>query len=786
MSSDVCPDLVSLRDFVAGRPTPEGPDALRAHVSQCPRCRDVLAVMDTLAVTGWPSDEMPTAPDPDVSTASLYLAETEGADPPAPEPAFAADWLDPPGRVDSLGRLAHYEVLKELGRGGMGVVLEAFEPPLQRTVAIKVLRPGLAHTDRARRRFLREARSAAAISHANVVTIHAVGEHRGLGYLVMENVAGRSLQQRINVGPRLATSEVLRIGLEVALGLDAAHRKGVIHRDIKPANVMLQDADGRVKITDFGLALVALDLPETTSIDHVVGTPAYMSPEQVRDEPLDFRSDLFSLGCVLYVMVAGQSPFRGRHAMDALRKVLEVVPPPLHEVDPSTPRPLSDLVATLLLKDPAGRPGSAAEVVEALRRQLNEPVSGVDHPVPVPAPAPKPAPGAGRRPRPTRGPGRPWLAASAALLAVVGVLAVTSRVVVPRLGWGGGGPGRVPAAAGPVLVVGNHPSAQYKTLAQALSFVNKPNTTIRLYGPGVHHAPVRLEDPELYEGLTIEGDGGPVISGPGHRNTIFRVENAAGVTLRNLTILSSADQFGLVIEGRAPGLTLEGVSFQKNTQDPDNAYSHVWLGPGAHGTDAARIVFRRCTFGPWPTGLVLEGDASRAVAHVVIEGCRFEVYGRQLELLNAARDVRVVGNLFLSGENALHLDRLVANLTKDVTIANNTFFRAGRWLNPVDVSPDVRGVRVINNAVLEPGRVAADDDRIDDLVRAGWEFKGNLAEGEGSDPVVPTRHRLDVLSRNRAHPDFLRPPPGSPLATSGLGGDWPSYVGAIAPAGRPN
>ena len=319
-------------------------------------------------------------------------------------------FLAPTARPDSLGRIAHYEILGILGCGGMGVVLKGFDPKLDRVVAIKLVSPRLANSDRARRRFLREARSAAAISHVNVVTIHAVNEEHGLPYLVMECLVGRSVKERIDAGPKLRPREVMRIGLQIAEGLEAAHLHGVIHRDIKPANIMLLDHGGGVKITDFGLARVELDVAEMTSADQVVGTPAYMSPEQVRGEALDARSDLFSLGCVLFAMVAGRSPFQGRHILEIGRRITDEDPTPLHLVDPAVPRPLSDLVGRLLRKAPDDRPATAGEVADELRHLLEDTDLDLGPTLDV-RPAIKSVTGKGRRSRAAR-----WVAAGAVLL----------------------------------------------------------------------------------------------------------------------------------------------------------------------------------------------------------------------------------------------------------------------------------------------------------------------------------------------------------------------------------
>ena len=198
-------------------------------------------------------------------------------------------FLSPSDKPDSLGRLGSYEVQEVIGRGGMGIVLRAFDEKLHRVVAIKVMTAPLATNATARRRFTREARSAAAVSHDHVVTIHGVEETSDLPYLVMQYVSGVSLQERLDKSGPLQLHEILRIGMQAATGLAAAHAQGLVHRDIKPANILLENGVERVKITDFGLAH-AVDDVRTTQPGTVIGTPEYMSPEQARGEKVDHRS----------------------------------------------------------------------------------------------------------------------------------------------------------------------------------------------------------------------------------------------------------------------------------------------------------------------------------------------------------------------------------------------------------------------------------------------------------------------------------------------------------------
>src|SRR5262245_25481364 len=303
-----CPDVVQLQRHLEGS-LPEAEQArLIEHLDACEFCRltlEALAAGDggLIGVAREVGQEglVPTGP-------GIDTGRGRRTDPAANE-SPALDFLDPPDQPGHLGRLGPYQVMEVRGRGGMGVVLKAFEPALHRVVAIKVLAPQLAASATARQRFVREAQAAAAVRDDHVVAIHAVGEAKGLPYLVMEYVEGPSLQERLDGGKPLPLPEVLRIGAQVAAGLAAAHALGLVHRDVTPANILL-DQSGRAKLTDFGLARAAADIRLTQS-GVVAGTPQYMAPEQGRGEPVDPRADLFSLGSVLYAMCTGGPPFRG-------------------------------------------------------------------------------------------------------------------------------------------------------------------------------------------------------------------------------------------------------------------------------------------------------------------------------------------------------------------------------------------------------------------------------------------------------------------------------------------
>src|SRR5579871_2244545 len=290
-------------------------------------------------------------------------------------PVTSVDFLAPAQQPDEIGRLGPYRVLRLLGEGGMGMVFQAEDPQLQRQVALKIMRPGTG-TPAARQRFLREARSAAALEDEHIVPIYHVGEDRGVPFLAMQLLKGESLHERLRREGSLPFAEVIRIGQEIARGLAAAHERGVIHRDIKPSNLWLHERPGgpagarrvQAKVLDFGLARSVAEDGQLTQSGSCLGTPAFMSPEQADGFALDARSDLFSLGCVLYAMTTGQQPFQGNTLTAVLRAVVDHHPRSPRELRPEIPPGLSDLIMQLLNKDREARPASAREVAETLRQ----------------------------------------------------------------------------------------------------------------------------------------------------------------------------------------------------------------------------------------------------------------------------------------------------------------------------------------------------------------------------------------------------------------------------------
>jgi tRNA A-37 threonylcarbamoyl transferase component Bud32 len=303
-----CPEVHELQRLLHGELAAESSDACLGHVEQCPACSEAvegLFAADPViaAVRRTPQDTPAPAPVIDLMRrlSALRASATTSLQDVTPAPGVAAPdevvaVLAPAQAPDELGRLGGYRVLRKLGAGGMGVVFLAEDVALRRQVALKVMRPALARHDSARKRFLREARAVAAVEHDNIVAVHQVGEERGVPYFAMPLLKGASLEERLRSGGALPVADVVRLGRQIALGLTAAHERGLVHRDVKPGNIWIEPDSGRAKLLDFGLAreLVpgrAAEDDPLTELGTIIGTPAYLAPEQARGQAVDGRAD---------------------------------------------------------------------------------------------------------------------------------------------------------------------------------------------------------------------------------------------------------------------------------------------------------------------------------------------------------------------------------------------------------------------------------------------------------------------------------------------------------------
>lgn len=391
-----CPPASDLHRLLQSQLPKSEAARLQGHLRDCAACRQIWQNLQTETAAGYP----PSVPQPaedtghgQPSSAITWSSEIMlegGAGERAPKlrrspsaaPTRSFSFLSPPHEAGELGWLGAYRITGVLGEGGMGFVFDAFDTHLHRRVALKVLKPELAANDSFRQRFLQEARAAAALPDEHIITIYQVGLENDVPFLAMKFLYGESLEQRLQRDGRLPYHEVLRIGREIALGLSAAHDRGLIHRDIKPANLWLEtppesgpsdntrlscEYSYRLKLLDFGLARPIHDTRRLTATGLIVGTPQYLAPEQARGQALDHRCDLFSLGIVLYRMVTGILPFDGADTLAQLTALATAEPQSIAELAPDVPAGLRDLIHQLLARDPAKRPPTARAVAEALR-----------------------------------------------------------------------------------------------------------------------------------------------------------------------------------------------------------------------------------------------------------------------------------------------------------------------------------------------------------------------------------------------------------------------------------
>jgi hypothetical protein len=428
-------DQKTERLFLAGELSSDEEASVVRHLDACPQCQARLeqaagndsewsATRALLQSSAERSHWTPAVGGDVLSETLPHAPDAGNYRPPAVDLAFLAPTDDPA----YLGRVGPYEIAGVIGQGGMGIVLKAFDRSLNRHVAIKVLSPFLSGAAAARQRFAREARAMAALSHEHVAPIYAVDEHRGLPYFAMEYVPGGTLAARLAAEGPLEVIAAVRIAMQTALALAAAHDSGLVHRDIKPANILLDRGVERVRVADFGLARAASEASETAS-GMLAGTPQYMSPEQIHRDACDARSDLFSLGSVMYAMCTGHAPFRAESVFAVLQRIVHDEPRPVRDANPGVPAWLEAFIERLMAKDRDERFQSAGDVAELLSRELAHLQDPRRHPAPA----------------------RPWLprrsawrrfatqrsrSALAMAAAVVGVTALAWQLV----GWVGGPP----------------------------------------------------------------------------------------------------------------------------------------------------------------------------------------------------------------------------------------------------------------------------------------------------------------------------------------------------------
>ena len=712
--------------------------------------------------------------------------------------------------------IGKYVLRGELGQGGMGVVLKALDPDLNRVVAIKFLNRHLLQSAIARRRFQREARAVAAISHPNVLTIHSVEEQNGVPFLVMEYVAGQSLKEYIQTKGKLEAVEVIRLSTQIAQGLAAAHAQGVIHRDIKPGNVMLHDGATRVRLMDFGLARVAFDNAELTSHDHTVGTPAYMAPEQIRGDAVDARADLFSLGCLMYAMLTGHSPFHGRTPAETVHRITSSEPPLLSDFDSSVPPVLADIIQRLLCKDPHGRYQSAFELADVLKRllqQLNQtPTDEMDEFLHSRGVA-----------RTKLGSNRPnqaaqrWLAGIFLVAVAIGLGAVgrnwfTNGEPQPPIHGANrfnpsptGNPsnaqsvGAQKSASQELLTqisVSRNGTARCATLSEALALAAK-DCTITVLDEGPYEEAIEITGERL-QGLSL------IASKPAQwrlpsskRGAVLAIHDVSNVTVRGFVLETSdrRDQ-AVLLSGALNNIVFDTVRFQQTAKSGGTPLVEALFKAGQDAQDLQPVTFRGCNFAA--DGLSIHwsgGDTGAWPLH--LENNHFTGATTLISLGHSCRQIRIVGNVFVGGINAININFKSWPADAQVEILNNTFVKPRFWLGfvtstafaPQDsaaVPMKNKASRVMNNLILGGERVQGNDGQITQALTE-WQFAANCWEREASTRenagwsgrLSELKDSVGLRNRDDPHdPNYLVPEENSPLLSEGVGGDLPSYIGA--------
>lgn len=719
--------------------------------------------------------------------------------------------LTPSTQPESLGRLGKYEIHKIIGSGAFGVVLKAFDEQLRRAVAIKILNRQFSSSATARRRFIREARAAAAVSHSNVVSIHAVEEQAGTPFLVMELVTGPSLRDRISEMKKLPPIEVIRLGAQIASGLAAAHAQGVVHRDIKPGNIMLEKSLDRVKITDFGLARVAIDNIELTSRGMAMGTPAYMSPEQIAgdNDKIDARSDIFALGCVLFAALVGHSPFQGRTALEMARRVSEYDPTPLSQLDSSIPQFLSDLVEKLLKKNPEDRYQSAAEVAGLLNRYLvalNQATSDRFQSVlhdpllrtqSITSTANKPQ---WRFPR-----------AIVVAFAVVSMgfgasiwkllpqnrIETDSSVTNESTNQSGEeakvGDADVDAHS-QEFTVSQSGAAQFRTINEALAKAT-PQTTIRVLDDATYRETLKISGGQRFNGLKLVAEkGARLVTNETDKPTLRLIEITwvDDVVIKGWKIDAPKDGHALYIF-ESGNVLLEDLEIE---QPPNSEPFGAIQIEAARSTADGPVQVKHCHVRLSGEGQCVWIHAtSKPPSEILLLGNRFERISRTgtsvgvwLKGDATLQKLTIRDNLFVGGDSAVNM-YLQSNLPPHcVEIINNTFFDSKNWLSFNTVQPIEPIARIANNLIVDC--VEIESPNLEEAMRH-WEFRSNWWECATSSVPDPGRGgriaeskpvgSLHLLSRDRQHSNFMHPAQDADWLNAGTGGTEMKYIGAFGP-----
>jgi len=738
-----------------------------------------------------PPEEDPTilndGTEPDPSEPVLHISDQDGDDPQAATKIVSAEneehrfspsadtfsaikdlglRLQPAPDHSVIGRMAHYDIIRCLGRGGMGTVFEAFDTKLFRPVAIKFMASSLAASEKARSRFLREARVAASINHPNVVTIHAVDEYDGRPYLVMEFVSGATLHDHMRkIGP-LPIGDTLRISRQIATGLRAAHEKGIVHRDIKPGNILLENGVQRVKIVDFGLAQVIFELSDITSMGQTLGTPRYMSPEQIEGSRVDERADLFSLGCVIYMMCVGHPPFSG-NSITVLHTILRDPHVPMRQVMPQIPLALSDLVDSLLSKSREKRIQSAAIVEEAIT-DIARGGTPSGESLRVQQPVEKKLPAPSRRNFPRIGAALALVAASAMLTwAIWG-----QRNLRENHSSDSGQEIRppettAPADRGPITMTVGGSQSDFPSLQAALLKVQQGDT-LAVRGKLPPDDTLVLNDPTRHTNLTIEWQTDAQFDYSGSAAAVITVDSVQGVRIHGAKIQAFKAHV-LSVRGDCSGLILENCRLE---QAPGSVPAVVVFWNTSRGTSASPIQLSHCEIVFWELGIACIGSVDSAVEWIhlkenVIRGLQPEK-GTAMTFENSVRHMEMQHNRIASVRTGFSMMGTV----DQIQFSNNSFFDVIGCIGAVQ-GVKTNSVRVTGNLAVQCESFATGLFTSD----GGISFLFNKSDSVNAEQEYACVKGIKFVSTEAASPDFLLPWTDDQLRISAI----PAYAGAFEP-----
>ena len=735
--------------------------------------------------------------------------------------------------------VGRYQLLEKLGEGGMGTVYKARDAKLDRVVALKVLPAHRLHDADAIARFQREAKALARLSHPNIIQAYDSGEDRGRHFLVMEFVEGRSLLQVLREHGAVFPTVAADFIHQAAVGLQHAHAKGLIHRDLKPGNLLLAGAPAArastgatvdyrpgsagpaiVKLLDLGLARFMQDQLgdlQLTGEGIGVGTPDYMAPEQFRDAlHADPRTDIYGLGCTLYHLIAGQVPFPGSSHSEKAHAHTKKEALPLEERCPEVPGGLALVVARMMAKHPDERFQTAGEVADALASY----VAGASQSM-----VRLRQTGLWQAPVQRAKRSRRAFAWSAGIAAAVTCLLLILFVWPGPFGsarfWntnstandGAGGSNNTSNRQVETIengfTVAKNGRGQFQTINEALQNVTRPGLTIRVLDDATYTEALKLVLPSRYAGLTLEAVNGATLA-PANVPVGVLVGDVPRVTLRGFRCRPGEGVRFMITGVRSAGLHLNGLEIQSSkgeivavsleTLPPSGELSVVenctiqgtWIGLRVSGADQYTS--------PLPCGRVALRN------NTVLDTRDHAIF-----VFGCVTEVHVTGDRIANtGLSGIQLENLMPG-TEEILVANNTLLKcnnAFRLWDDAGKGGLPRSVRLVNNLTLGcrgADMVYVDSGGKNDIPRGPgdgrslltrWTWSNNWRETQepkGGDlfsrswiPPGPTdtrRESITLLSREPSDPNFLRPAKDSPLATGGAGGDLPTYVGAVPPAG---